>query len=218
MNYLLSNPNDIRQDQSFYPSKPSVKWFQIYGIRYLVTTEKSNLFKPLIVEHFPNITLYLYEISDVNLGTYTPTNQIIVDSIADSLFAMDGHNFNPKQSFTTMAEQLGALTPAYESTLNVNGNEIQIKSKSNSKSLLVIPFEYSNCLKVKSSSNDFFKIINVNASQIGVYFKNNLDIKIKIDFSPSSYSCKRDDISLFRQSGAADLKIFQGMKIKGGKI
>jgi hypothetical protein len=218
MNYLLSNPNDIRQDQSFYPSKPSVKWFQIYGIRYLVTTEKSNLFKPLIVEHFPNITLYLYEISDVNLGTYTPTNQIIVDSIADSLFAMDGHNFNPKQSFTTMAEQLGALTPAYESTLNVNGNEIQIKSKSNSKSLLVIPFEYSNCLKVKSSSNDFFKIINVNASQIGVYFKNNLDIKIKIDFSPSSYSCKRDDISLFRQSGAADLKIYQGMKIKGGKI
>ena len=47
---------------------------------------------------------------------------------------------------------------------------------------------------------------------------NSLHIKIELDFSPFSYRCKRDDITSSMQSGASDLKSFQGQKIKGGKI
>ena len=143
---------------------------------------------------------FTYKLPNPNIGNYTPTNIYSATTYDESFDLMSSADFNPTNDVVLTNEKrlTGALVAANESKLTVEHGGLNVKATSVGKSLLVLPVEYSNCMRFHSMSENEFEIKRVNGILVGLMFDQHIDVDIEYRLGYSIFgSCRIDDLTDF---------------------
>jgi hypothetical protein len=181
--------------------------FPALGVRYIGGFEK---FHVAGMEELPSVSFprrgprsppgqwVIYEIPDVNLGNYSPTEVTSVRSAAEIVAALSAANFDFTRQVVLSTEIRDRLVPARETKLSVIRGGLHFSGHSDGASLVVLPLQYSNCLRVR---DDRARLVRANLIMTGVIFSGAIDTDISFDYGIFSPACRRGDFADMKQLG-----------------
>jgi hypothetical protein len=140
----------------------------------------------------------IYEIPDVNLGNYSPTEVTSVRSAAETVAALGAANFDFTRQVVLSSDIRDQLVPARNTKLSVIRGGLRFSGHSDGTSLVVLPLQYSNCLRAR---DDRARLVRANLIMTGVIFSAAVDTDILFDYGIFSPKCRRADFADMKQLG-----------------
>ena len=200
INFVLLREFFGRKEDAF---QKSVFLFRAYndriahmiGIRYVVTDAADIPGGIMVYQQMAGDTpLRLFRIDGTNLGQYSPTRAIHITTAAEGLAALKSALFDPQRDVLVEQDVPADLAAGSLQSLTVeNGPSLHVKATSSGTSLLVLPFEYSHCLRLKETGSTA-RLIPVNLQQTGLLFDGSADVEIDYRFGPlANPTCRGDD-------------------------
>jgi hypothetical protein len=140
----------------------------------------------------------LHEISDVNIGDYSPTEISTARSAAEIVAYLSSANFDFVRQAALSIEIHDRLVPARDMKLSVIRGGLHVSGSSDGTSLVVLPQQFSNCLRAHDSR---VRLVRANLIMTGVLFSGVLNTDISFDFGIFSPGCRRADLADIKQLG-----------------
>jgi hypothetical protein len=142
-----------------------------------------------------NGDLRIFRLDDINLGQYSPTSLRRVSTAAEAIAELRGSGFDPKRNVVVEGGVPSGLVPATSAKVTVDlGPTLVVQASAPSRSLLVLPFEYSHCLRL-DAANGQARLMPVNLQQTGLLFEGSLEARIIYRFGLFGDSgCRADDV------------------------
>jgi hypothetical protein len=181
--------------------------FAALGVRYVGGFEQLHLAG---MEEFRSVSFprraprsppgqwVIYEIPDVNLGNYSPTEVTSVRSAAEIVAALGAPNFDFTRQVVLSTEIRDRLVSARDVKLSVIRGGLHLSGHSDVMSLVVLPLQYSNCLR---AHDDRVRLVRANLIMTGIIFSAAFDTDISFDYGIFSPRCRRADLSDMKQLG-----------------
>lgn len=159
------------------------KMLQALGVRYVLLYGPFNeaeerkfagrTFPPRQPPNSPG-QWQLYQLSDPNVGNYSPTEIVLAGSAAKIIADLAGADFDLRRRVILAAGQ-GPLVPAHDMRLTMNrGGGFHITGHSDGASLIILPQQFTNCLK---ASNSRVRIVRANLLWTGVVLSGDIDTR-----------------------------------------
>jgi hypothetical protein len=224
--YRVLGQNVLRELNAFRPLSTNWKGMQLFGLRYLmgssplesyvhefplVTLPYRPYTPPSMPETKPPSTWYIYELPRPNLGDYSPT-EVVTAQTGDKITAViAARDFDFTRQAVVSEPINESLVPAHNMQVSIIRNGIHVSGKSDGTSLVVLPYQFSNCLR---PSNRQVRLVRTNLMMAGLLFSGDLDTDIVFDYGLFSPACRRADIADTRQ---LDLKIDHRMPHLSGE-
>ncbi len=142
-------------------------------------------------------TLFLYEINEPNLGTYTPTTIHVAKDARSALEVMAGKNIDFQREAITHSHIPVDLVEGLSNGLQVFRDALKVEATSSGSSLLVLPVEYSHCLVIDFNTPhpEFLKVLRTNLNQTGILFRKTVSGYIRMRLGVfSNLGCRFDDL------------------------
>jgi hypothetical protein len=207
---FVARRDDRQMRSTLVLRNPNARLLGFLGVRFLIAdAAQGEPFRLMMTDHLrPGETLYLYEVPDVNLGSVSPGEirtagsfDSALDQIVDSRFDIRRHAI--LIDAPVAAARLKGLKPVDASELRVvERGGIVVKATSAGTSLLVIPFEFSHCLTVRSWDDAVRPpgLIRVNAMLTGVLFDHAVNAELRYFTGPfSGATCRLRDADEFKR-------------------
>jgi hypothetical protein len=187
------------------------KTLQALGVRYilnpspLVEADKRQV-PSVKVPHRPHHALpgeepgiwHIYELPDPNIGNYSPTDVVVADSARDIVAILGAKDFDFRRR-VVLPNGGPSLVPARDTRLTINrGGGFHVSGKSNGVSLIILPQQFSHCLKVSDSD---VRIVRANLFWAGVIFSGTIDTDVSFDYGMFSPGCRRADMADMKRLG-----------------
>lgn len=179
-------PNDPRFLRLY---KLDIDIMRALGIRFLITD--------LAIDGDPRLTLrmkesapdafsvYLYELENPNLATYSPTQPIRVEMAAEAILPRMAAAANELDRLVFVNDALqGPFTPARNSSMTLKRDGYRVSAEADGRSLLLLPIQFSHCLSLTDHAGGEAKprLYRANLAQTVVLFEGRLDATIEFDF------------------------------------
>jgi hypothetical protein len=153
------------------------------GVRFVITDREFD--GPAILRStFPTAqrAFFLYEIANPNLGNYSPTTIHSAATAAAVVARLQEPDFDPTREIIGDAPgDTGELVPASGSTLTFLGAALRLQAESSGRSVLLLPLEFSRCLKATADGGEKPILFRANLLETGVLFSGRLDATLAID-------------------------------------
>ena len=203
---LLSDPRDrqLRSVSVLRRYEPTV--LAMLGIRYVVTDAPlEGAMLESRVDAGPR-ALYLYAVPRPNLGDYSPTKVIPSGSATDTLVGMARPDFNPvREIFADIPGGADRLSQARDARLTFDGTGLTVTSVSDSRSVLLLPLEFSRCLAVTARSGEPV-LLRANLLLTGLVFSGRVDATIALHTGPFiNPTCRLRDLMDLLALGIRDV-------------
>jgi hypothetical protein len=145
--------------------------------------------------------LYIHQVSNPNLGQYSPTRFIVANSASMILDALQEKSFDGRAIAIVEKHLTAILAEAETVSLRIlKGPKIQVDAKSSGTSLLVLPFDFSHCLRVEGEGVE--ELIPVNLAQSGIVFSGNLSVAISYRYGLlHGTECRKQDLERIKRLG-----------------
>jgi hypothetical protein len=174
--YLLARPEDhqIRNVEVLRRTDPHA--LALLGVRFVIVEDTLPApFRLVMTERtYGNEVLSLYEVPGVNLGTSSPTEVMHARSFDDALDRVKDASFDFRRSAVVFDPSAVSepLQSADGAQVRMIRGGLTVEATSAGRSLLVLPFEFSQCLEAQTRSTDVEapRLIRVNAIETGVLF------------------------------------------------
>lgn len=181
---LLARPNDRQSRGAIILRRPQAQVLAAFGVRFVITDAELDVpFQLIIKEHtYDNETMFLYEVPDVNLGNYSPTAVKLVRTFDDAVDKLAEPNFDLKHLALVFDSGLVTqhLNPVDVVQVRMVRGGYFVEAHSPGTSLLVLPFEFSRCLRIEvNNTANAPRLFRVNAIETGVLFNGHLAAKIE---------------------------------------
>ena len=220
--YYLAEPNDLAYPQIFNISKFDKRLMEMLGVRFFMFHQPLpkqpgvTLRGTEIISR--RLTLYLYELADPNVGNYSPTEQAVRSSAKEALDIIGNPTFDFRKSMLVRKRIPGTLVPAKASKVKIIGGRLDDEAESDGRSLIVLPFEYSHCLRVENKPGwtaNPPELVRVNLDQIGLLFERDIKANIKFLFDPFNSECRHRDLQDWADMKIKELGVYKGVNIHG---
>jgi len=187
------------------------KTLQALGVRYilnpspLVEADKRQV-PSVKVPHRPHQALpgeepgiwHIYELPGPNIGNYSPTDVVVADSARDIVAILGAKDFDFRRR-VVLPSGGPSLVPARDTRLTINrGGGFHVSGKSNGVSLIILPQQFSHCLKISDSD---VRIVRANLFWAGVIFSGTIDTDVSFDYGMFSPGCRRADMADMKRLG-----------------
>ena len=196
---FLTYPQDKQTRNVIVTRKINTNILRLLGVKFILTDKPVDIDGNFLIKNV-NPSAFLYELEDVNLGTYSPTSLIQISDANLAMKKMEKPDFYFKKEAIVHKNIEESLVSSEDTKINIEKNGyIHIVAKSSGRSLIVLPIEYSHCLKIigdKKQQN--VKIIRVNVLLTGLIFTKKLDVHLKYYTGLGKNSCCR--ISDYREA------------------
>lgn len=184
----------------FWLDRVNLKIARLLGVRTVVTDSHIPGAMPVETLTRNGRSLRIYRLDGANVGQYSPTRTIRVGTAEAALAAMAAGGFDPERDAVVEEDMPGDLVPAQSvSVVLDNGPTLRIRATSAGRSLLVLPFEYSRCLRLSGGARA--ELLPVNVQQLGLLFESEADIAIEYRYSVFANACRGDDLARARSRG-----------------
>ena len=139
--------------------------------------------------------LRLYAVHNPNLGTYSPTRVIAENNAERIVRIIMNQQFNPRRDIVLNQQVSNTLKPVIKSKMSFNrGVRVHIEANSLGKSILLLPLQFSNCMKLEPGDGHS-SLHRANLIQTAILFDQVLDTEIFLDLRLFSAECRMQDIS-----------------------
>jgi hypothetical protein len=183
-------------------SSQYLKALQMLGVRYSVALLPAPYLGGLpltILPHRPPIDAkppglwYIYQLPRPNVGDYSPTEVVTAQSAADTAAVMSEPDFDYTRQAVISTPITGHLVPASDMRLSLTrGAGLHVSGRSDGTSLVVLPYQFSNCLRAR---DERVRLVRTNLMMTGMIFSGDLDTEIVFDFGLFFPACRRADLA-----------------------
>ena len=183
---LLAAPQDMQMRSALVLRLIDTRILALVGVRYVITDKMfdGNATLRLTMPVGTGRQLYLYELADPNLGTYSPTRIVGEADATATLTRILQPDFDGRREAVSGATLPGDLVGARTARLVFEGATLRVKAESNGRSLLVLPVEYSRCLQTQTLSGEPPVLLRVNLVQTGFVFRGSVDVRLRLRSGP----------------------------------
>jgi len=193
---LLALPVDRQMRNVTVLRRVDSRVLAMLGVRFVITdagVAPSDDVRPVGSQEGP---LYLYEVNDVNVGDYSPTAVTVSRDAAETLRTIADAQFDPGREVVANSEiDAPRLSQASDVALSFDGTAFDVKARSQSNSIIVLPVEFSRCLTITSARSGSPKLFRANLAETGVLFSGDLDMTLAIRWGPFLNStCRLRDL------------------------
>jgi len=194
------------------------KTLQALGVRY---TAHNNRHQEADERHFPFITFprrpvgsepaewIVYELPNPNIGNYSPTEVVTVKSSAEIIAALAAPHFDFTKQVVLSTAINEPLVPAQDMRLSLIRNGLHVSGSSDGTSLVVLPQQFSHCLRARDSR---VRLVRADLLMTGMIFSGSVDTDIVFDYGVFSPACRRIDLAelgqLIERRAPKDDRIF----------
>ena len=144
---------------------------------------------------------FLVRLKNVNLGNYSPTRLIVARSLDETFQIMDKNSFAPMDEIVVY-KQLGAdFVRVGKTNLSVDGGDLRIVAESSGKTLIILPIEFSHCLRFQSNNknSNLIDVFRADGILTGLIFENELDVTTKFRYGVfTNNKCRLKDLADFK--------------------
>src|SRR5262249_58614480 len=102
-----------------------------------------------------------------NVGNYSPTEVTVVRSAAEMIAALAACNFDLPRQAVLSTEIRDQLVPTRDMKLSVIRGGLHVSGRSDGTSLVVLPLQYSNCLRAHDGRA---RLVRANLIMTGIIF------------------------------------------------
>jgi len=179
---------------------------RLMGVKLIVTDANMVSDANLVYETMAGaVPLRIFSLDHVNVGQYSPIKAITITSAAQALAAMSQPSFDPEREVVTEVQLSNELVPGKLVFIKTNtGPSLHVRAESTGRSILVLPFEFSHCLRLHTDGPARARLIPVNLQQVGFLFEGVVDGSITYSFGPFEQpGCRREDL---RRANELDLR------------
>jgi hypothetical protein len=191
---FLARPDDKQLRSVLVLTKIDAKMMQLWGTKYVITDQDSGIGREVLrLSRQKDPPLRLLELPRANVGNYSPVNVIRADDAHADLTAMRDPSFDPEHTVLTNGLTGDALVSASAVKLAYERYGFHISAKSDGRSLLILPVQYSHCWTVEGVGAPL--LFRANLMQLGVRFSRQLDARLVFRFGPILASgCRLEDL------------------------
>lgn len=191
---FLSRPQDRHLRSSMVMTRVDEPIMRLWGVRYLITDFDAGGGKLLIELSTKDLgTLRLTELSDANLGDYSPTEPRQAEDFRSGLQIMHEPGFDGRREVVTDAAVEGPLVAATGARLVYERNGFHLTAQSAGRSVLVLPVQYSHCWTASGPGDP--SLFRADLMQLGVRFVGTLDARLDFRLGPILASrCRLSDL------------------------
>ncbi len=185
------------------------KAIEAFGVRYSgerwALPDAANPGLALIVKpHHPQApddkagTWYIYELPHPNVGNYSPTEVLSAHSGAEIMAALGKPDFDFTKQVVVSMPFSEPLVPARDMRLSIIRGGLHVSGKSDGTSLVVLPQQFSHCLRARDRRVRF---VRTNLMTAGMIFSGSVDTDISFDYGLFSPRCRFVDLADVKQLG-----------------
>jgi hypothetical protein len=180
-------------------TEPRVGLLRAMGVRYVLTsrTYDTPQFPMKLCEEFTDNqkkTIRLYELESPNLGTYSPTRVKTVNTAPEAMAELLSPDTDLQRDIMLFEPLEGDLAPVTESSMQFVDGGIRVRAKSNGRSLVLLPLQYSHAL-VTLPANESVRLMRANVAQTALLFEGEVDTLIRLRFSIGQVAGRAKDIT-----------------------
>jgi hypothetical protein len=149
-----------------------------------------------ILQPVSSFSLYLYELDDVNVGRYSPTEPRIVRTASEMLDMLGDPATDLSHTFVVAEDIPEILSVGSLREFLIEPGKFTVKAISPGHSVLILPMEYSRCLRLtaRGSTGSSTRIFRADLLMTGIIFENELDATISYRTGPlTSSRCRLHD-------------------------
>lgn len=211
VNNLLTRPGDLQLRGAIGITDVNANVLRMLGVRYVISNNKlpDPFEKKMTMElnMKPESRLYLYELSNTNIGNYSPTHVSVANNAAQVINKLKNPKLDLSQTVIMSDKIPGILTKALYSEMQIYKGFVRVRAISKGRSLIVLPLEFSHCLNISSrkeqvGGEDGVKLYRVNLNQVGVLFEGKIDIKLRLKVGfMGDQVCRLEDTKEMREFG-----------------
>jgi hypothetical protein len=152
------------------------------GVRFVITDREFDGAATLRASvPAKDFNLFLYEIGNPNLGNYSPTVVSKTSTATDIIARLASSEFDPTHEvIADIPGDAAGLLPARHARLSFYGDSLRLQAESDGRSILLLPLEFSQCLKAKPVANDKPILFRANLVGTGVLFSGAVDTMLSI--------------------------------------
>jgi hypothetical protein len=179
------------------------------GVRFIITDldlSDPRLTQRAIQESTTAGPIRLYELSKPNVASYSPDQLETVETFDAALDFVLQNKGRLDRRAIVFAPLHGKFGPARESTLHVEKDGFRIRAASDGRSALLVPVQFSNCLKIiieQSRGNiSSARLTRANGIQTLLVFEGNVDLRVRFEFGlAGTTQCRRQDVRDLKSVG-----------------
>jgi hypothetical protein len=196
---LLSRPCDKQVRNYIVLTKPNYAYLGSLGIRFVIAdfivpgsvndSIQNTQSIPRLVQTLPLGTdkhLYLYELDNCNFGDYSPTQVRVFPTAGETLAELGREDFDFHSEVLTVEDVPETLARARHVELTVHKGYIHVKATSPGTSLLLLPVQFSHCLRLEplESSGGHVRLLRANLMQTGLVFSGTFEGRLRFSYGP----------------------------------
>jgi len=169
----------------------------LLGVRYLISDKLLPERAPVL--HYRLVEgrdLYVYSVPDANVAGYAVTQTRRASDAQDAIKLLADRSIDlRKVAVLTGSEEVPALVPASRSTLVIERGGYRIEADSPGTSLLVLPVEYSHCLRADLTGTGSVppRLLRANLTMAAILFSGRVEGTLKLRYGPLSSGCRIED-------------------------
>lgn len=187
MRHFFSRPDDVADRNLTVLRKFDARMMRLVGVRFVITETRdlpeSDARFVTSVSTPNGTTANLFELDHVNTNGFSPTHLRTIVSWAQTMQALDDRNLDLERNAISDRDIAGPFMPYTQSQITTRGSRLYVKAASEGRSLIVLPFEFSNCLEVRGLGPDD-RVFRADGVLTGLSFEKSLDIEIRLRFGP----------------------------------
>ena len=218
---LLDSPDDRQLRNITFVTRVNFALMRSLGIRYLITDfpvpEPARLTTEMVA---PKISHFLFELPDPNYGRYSPVEIIPASDAAEVVRGLAEPHFDFGRSVFLKELFDGRLQPAQTSLVTFTRGGWRVQAQSSGISLLLLPFQFSNCLSITrqtESSGNVIAVQRANLVNTAIIFEGRIDVRVALRVSPfwKPY-CRLQDAREMKEFGLSNIPRALGPVRSGG--
>jgi hypothetical protein len=195
--HFFTRAEDVPQRGFTVFRKFDARMMRLIGVKFIITEQRDIPESDArFVTSFsvPNVvTANLFELDRVNTKGFSPTSLHTIPSWSQTMDALDDLNLDLEKDAISDRDIEGPFTPSTQSEITIRGSRIHVKATSEGRSLLVLPFEFSNCIDIDGGPPDL-RLFRADGILTGLRFDKSLDIEMSFRFGPGSNAlCRLKD-------------------------